>query len=250
MKLVFLLILLVISFRGQASMIVAPAFFEGQANEFSENLSIEIYNTGTKKETLQVELVSLTQRENGAPQFLSLDKPLLIPETNIIEVDAKQKAVLKVKRVDCSQAIYQAILLKRISEDSQTTAPAVAVLVMLAAAEDRPQGEVVGFDLAYGKWNEPQRVEVMVKNNGSSHFKAQGEICLTDNKGERVGQIVLQPGIILPGAKRNLEGILTSESLNEGTLCAQLDLFVGDSKLAEDLGQFLISKQQKLGARK
>lgn len=231
-------------------MIVAPAFFEGQANEFSEKLSIEIYNTGIEKETLQVELVGLTQRENGAPQFLSLDKPLLIPETNIIEVDAKQKATLKVKRINCSQAIYQAILLKRISKGSQTTAPAVAVLVMLAAAEDRHQGEVVGFDLVYGKWNEVKRVEVLVKNNGNSHFKAQGEIYLTNNKGERVGQIVLEPGIVLPGAKRHLEGILMPESLNEETLCAQLDLRVGDSKLAEDLGQILPRKQQKLGARK
>lgn len=250
MKLVIVLLLLFVSTHCSASLVIAPAIFEGNVDDFAEVLVIELYNSSSEEIYVEVDIWDLYQQENGQPQLRPAPRRLVLPKNDSLTIAPNAKALLELERAILDQAIYQAAILKTSTKGSKSNlAQAVAVLFIIAQAKE-DYGELVNVACLLGESINDSSILVTIKNEGSNHFKTEGLITLTNKNGENIAELNLEKGIILPGATRSFSVQIDDEFVKNNLYWGKLQISLGEKKLTYDLDFSDKEKDQSQGVLK
>ncbi len=207
MKLIILVIALGISWYSQASLIVSPAIFEGCIGDYPQILTVDVYNQYDEAIPLKLEVFNLTQNINGLVELNPVNKPLLIPESDCFKIPAKAKVSLNFQIVDQNKPIYQAVVLKKATDaQKKVVAQGIAILFILALDKDNVRGKTSDLSIVTSGNIQQRFIRFVVENEGLCHFKTEGVFELFDQKGARTEVVLLDKGIVLPGAKREFLG--------------------------------------------
>ncbi len=211
MKLIILVIALVISLQSQASLIISPAIFEGCRGDYPNNLTVNVYNQGNETIAVEVEVFNLSQNIKGLVQLSPVEKPILRPETDRFKVPAKAKVGFNFKIEDPNKAVYQAVVFKKTGAQKGIVSQGMVILFMLALDQETVNGKICDLSLVTSEDFQHKFLRLTVENEGLCHFKTEGVFELLDQKGTRREVVLLDGGIVLPGAKREFRGEVLTE---------------------------------------
>lgn len=206
MKLIILLIALGISLPSQASLIISPVIFEGCRKDYPNNLTVGVYNQSSETIAVEVEIFNLAQNIKGLVELSPAEKPLLSPENDRFTVPAKAKVSFNFKIEDPNKPVYQAVVFKKTGPQKGIVSQGMAVLFMLALDKEAVKGKISDLGLVTSEDFQPKVLCLTVENEGLAHFKTEGVFELLDQKGARTEVVLLESGIVLPGAKREFRG--------------------------------------------
>lgn len=220
MKRNMLVMVIFLSLQCSASLIIAPAIFEGVATDFPETLTVDIYNQSNIDVLVEVEMYGLTQRTNGVIKIEPEYQPLLFPEKDQVVVPASSKASLNLHRKDSLGSVYQVAVLKDVtSKETHTVSQAVAVPFMLRAGKEELAGRLKDF--SFSKTGNAGLFQTSIENLGKEHFEIEVAINLMDNGS--LLQSEKSHGVVLPGATRTFTREVSSiPDMLEGQLVLEI----------------------------
>ena len=213
--------------RVSASLQVAPAVVEAPLEPGSTVGPVWVRNTGSQAAAVQVELVGLSHDPRGRPVFLTDPHfrgdigRLLRPSWQSATVEAGEARPLHFQVTPAASGRASAYAAAWVQSAVPTGTLRVAVLLLLGdrvsgaglQAEPSGVGRLEDGPLSVrAAWAEqraagaPVELVAEVFNGGAVHLRPRLLARVADERGRALGQALLGPALVLPGASRQLRG--------------------------------------------
>ena len=222
---------------ASASLQVAPAVVEAPLEPGSAVGPVWIRNTASRAAEVRVELVGLTHDPRGRPVFLTDPQVrseigrLVRPSWQSTTVDPGEARPLYFQVTPEASGRASAYAAAWVQSAVPTGTLRVAVLLLLGGTASRagletarsggglPAGESLAVRAAWAEQRaagEPVELVAEVFNRGPAHLRPRLLARVVDERGRAVGEAFLGPGLVLPGASRQLRGAWAPPLLPQG----------------------------------
>ena len=219
--------------RAEASLQVSPAILEGALRPGQRTGPIWVRNGGPETTRVEAELVGLTHDAAGRPRFLRDPEVvqalagLVRPSWEQVSLAAGETRPLYLEvspRAHGAPGAYGALLVKAAVP---TGTLQVAVLLLLAGVRTGPdaarEGQAAGGSLpVVAAWVEQRKAGIPVElvaevvNRGAVHRRPLLLARISGPDGSGLGEALLGPALVLPGARRQLRGVWSPALLVPG----------------------------------
>jgi len=225
------------------SIAVTPANIDKKITEYDNIIPITVKNHSSEPLQYYIYASSLGQKldgeaiaDNGTITPFSLVNYIKFePYKFILEPNASQivKATIQIP-TNAVGGLYGIIYVEAHALSEQLTGeakgvisfvPRVGIITLLTLATPAAySAKITQIDITQDRLSKEVFIMPTLHNNGNIHLRAEGYVSIKNLDGEKIANVFITPGVILPGYLRQLKAIWKPKNLLPGSYTAEINI--------------------------